>query len=127
MIYIIDDDQNVREGFIILLQSAGFKCKSFERADEFLKIPEHGDNDIIIMDLQMPNQSGCSLLETLQKNKIFLPVIIITSHDDKISRECAKKYGAIAYLSKPVDGRALIDLIKYKLETAISSKIKLST
>ncbi len=127
MIYIIDDDQNVREGFIILLQSAGFKCRSFERADEFLKIPEHDDNDIIIMDLQMPNQSGCNLLETLQNNKIFLPVIIITAQDDKISRECAKKYGAIAYLRKPVDGTALIDLIKYKLDSIISSKIKLST
>ena len=127
MIYIIDDDKQVREGFMILLKSAGFNYTSFENPAEFLSFYNPDDNDSLIMDFNMPNQTGCNLLEILQEKGLLLPVIIITAHDDKASRECAKKYGAIAYLRKPVDGSALIDLIKYKLDSITSSKIKLST
>lgn len=127
MIYIIDDDKQVREGYMILLKSSGFNYTSFENPAEFLSFYKPDDRDLLIMDFQMPNQTGCNLLEILHEKEIYLPVIVITSHDDKASRECAKKYGAIAYLRKPVDGTALIDLIKYKLDSITSSKIKLST
>lgn len=127
MIYIIDDDKNVREGFMILLKSAGFTYRSFENPREFLKYYQHNDHDLLILDLNMPDQNGCNLLEVLLEKGILLPVIIITAYDDKASRECAKKYGAIAYLRKPVDGIALIDLIKYELDSKTFSKIKLST
>jgi AmiR/NasT family two-component response regulator len=46
---------------------------------------------------------------------MYIPVIIITAYDEPASRDCAKKYGAIAYLRKPIDGEALIDLIKYSI------------
>ena len=127
MIYIIDDDKQVREGYMILLKSAGFDSSSFENPGEFLKFYKQDDHDLLVMDFNMPNQNGCNLLEILHEKGLYLPVIVITSNDEKASRECAKKYGAIAYLRKPVDGAALIDLIKYKLDSITSSKIKLST
>lgn len=119
MIYIIDDDKQVREGFMILLKSAGFNYSSFENAAEFLSYYKPDDHDLLIMDLQMPSQTGCNLLEILHEKGILLPVIIITAHDDKASRECAKKYGAIAYLRKPVDSEALLDLIRYQFDFKI--------
>ena len=67
----------------------------------------------MIFDYHLPGINGCDLLEHFLKIKLHFPVIIITAFDDKVSRDCAKKYGAIAYLRKPVDGEALIDLIKY--------------
>jgi len=115
MIYIIDDDKYVRRGFDILFKSAGLECDSFGSAEEFLELAHTSENDVIILDMHMPGMNGCELLEHLAKNEIFLPVIIVTAFDEPASRECAKNYGAVAYLRKPVDSEALIDLIKYSV------------
>lgn len=113
MIYIIDDDKYVRKGFEILLKSAGFESTSCESAENFLEVMKPAGNDIILLDMHMPGMNGCELLEYLSKREIFYPVIVITAYDESDSREVAKKYGALAYLRKPVDSEALIDLIKY--------------
>jgi two-component system nitrogen regulation response regulator GlnG len=115
MIYIIDDDKYVRRGFEILFKSAGMDCTSYGSAEEFLEVIHLVVNDIIILDMHMPGMNGCELLNHLAGLELFLPVIVITAYDEAASRECAKKYGALAYLRKPVDSEALIDLIKYNM------------
>jgi FixJ family two-component response regulator len=114
MVYIIDDDQSVREGFAILLKSADFECRSIDSAEAFLAAWLPGEHDFLILDMHMPGMNGCELLAQLAEKGLYLPVIIITAYDEDSSRECAKNYGALAYLRKPVDGEALIDLIKYE-------------
>jgi FixJ family two-component response regulator len=116
MIHIIDDDRYVRRGFDILFKSAGLDCVSYESAEAFLKILPVEGHDIIILDMHMPGMNGLELLEYLAARKMFFPVIVITAYDEETSRECAKKYGALAYLRKPVDSEALIDLIKYSMK-----------
>ena len=113
MIYIIDDDKYVRRGFEILFKSAGFGCASYGSAEDFLRNQDMVENDILLLDMHMPGMNGCELLDYLSSKEMFFPVIIITAYDEPESRECAKRYGALAYLRKPVDGEALIDLIKY--------------
>jgi FixJ family two-component response regulator len=115
MIHIIDDDIYVRQGFEILFKSAGFPSISYESAENFLKGQNNEDTDILLLDMHMPGMNGCELLDYLSGKEIFFPVIIITAYDEPASRECAKKYGALAYLRKPVDSEALIDLIKYSV------------
>ena len=51
----------------------------------------------------------------MAKKGWHLPVIVVTAYDEKFSRDCAKEYGALAYLRKPIDGEALIDLVKYSV------------
>jgi FixJ family two-component response regulator len=113
MIYIIDDDKYVRRGFEILFKSTGLDCTSFGSAEEFLEVLNIIEDDIIILDMQMPGMNGCDLLAYLADHELFFPVIVITAYDEPSSRECARKYGALAYLRKPVDSEALIDLIRY--------------
>ncbi len=113
MIYIIDDDKSVRKGFQFLLESAGFKCACYESAEDFLGKWQPDECDLIILDIHMPGMSGCDLFGYLLKKEIHIPAIVITAYDEQESRERSKKFGAIAYLRKPVDGEALIDLIKY--------------
>jgi FixJ family two-component response regulator len=116
MIYIIDDDKYVRRGFELLFKSAGMECISFASVEEYLKrLNETKDNDILLLDMHMPGMSGCDLLAYMAKNEKKCQVIVITAFDELASRECAKNYGALAYLRKPVDSEALIDLIKYAI------------
>ena len=114
MVHIIDDDKNIRDAFMMLLQSAGYKSNAYESAEIFLEYyDKHHNNDLIILDIHLGGMSGCDLMDYLTKKELYLPVIIITAYDDHATRLAAKKYGAIAYLRKPVDSEALIDLIKF--------------
>lgn len=113
MIYIVDDDRSVRKSLELLLTSANFESKSFESAENFLMNFEKGDNDFLILDIHMPGMDGCGLLRELEEKTIQIPVLIITAYDEQHSRNCAKEYGAIGYLRKPIDGESLIDLINY--------------
>jgi FixJ family two-component response regulator len=121
MVFIVDDDQNVRDGFMMLLQSAGFKSSAYESAEKFLDYYEqHHNHDLLILDISLGGMSGCDLMEYLTKRKLHLPVIIITAFDREATRKAAKDYGALAYLRKPVDSSALIDLIKFNVSNNYS-------
>ena len=113
MIYLIDDDKSVIRAFELFLKSAGLKCISFESATEFISKCTPGLQDTIVLDLNLPGLSGVDLLYKLDKDGIHVPVIVVTAFDDLASREACKRYGVKAYMRKPVDGEALIDIIKY--------------
>jgi len=115
MIYIIDDDKSVRRSFELLLRSADYKYSSYESAKEFLDNFNPNGKDFLILDVHMPEMDGCELLRALKLKNIFLPVLVMTAYDEPYSRECAKNYGVMAYMRKPIDGKALLDLISYKL------------
>lgn len=116
MINIVDNDKSIREGYRILLKSAGFDCRSFETAEEFLHNLQTGETDLLLLDIHLNGLNGFALLEHLKNNGLHLPSIIITAFDDQESRKLAKSYGALAYLRKPIDSEALIDIIKYNLD-----------
>ena len=111
MIHIIDDDKSVRRSFELLLASAGLDCKSYVGAKEFLSNYDQSKNDLLILDIHMPNMNGYELLKNLRERKVNTPVIIVTAFDEEESRNSAKEYKVIDYLIKPVDGETLIKLI----------------
>jgi FixJ family two-component response regulator len=115
MVYLIDDDKSVRRAFEIFLKSAGLPFTSYENATDFLSIFKTGKQDVIVLDLNLPGLNGCDLLKKMDQDGIHVPVIVVTAFDDQDSRECCIKYGVKAYLRKPVDGEALIDIIKFNL------------
>jgi FixJ family two-component response regulator len=111
MIYIIDDDKSIRRAFELLLSSAGLECKSYMSARDFLDEYSRLEGDILILDIHMPDMDGCTLLKILRKQNVTIPVIVVTAYDEQESRKCAKDYGAIEYLLKPIDGDTIIELI----------------
>jgi FixJ family two-component response regulator len=115
MIYLIDDDKSVRRAFEIFLKSGGFDYKSFESADEFLTLSQPNTKNLLVLDLNLPGMSGIELLKKFKQEGTHIPVIVVTAFDDPESRELCRQYGVIAYLRKPVDGEALLDIIKYNL------------
>jgi FixJ family two-component response regulator len=111
VIYIIDDDKYVLRGFQILLQSAGLESRIFRSVEEFLETWEQEKSDTLILDIHMAGLNGCDLLKYLEENNLHLSVIVITAYDESESRKHAESYGALAYLTKPIDGEVLIDLL----------------
>jgi FixJ family two-component response regulator len=116
MISIIEDDVSVREAFEVLLKSAGLIYQSFNSAEQFLIGFKPCHDDIIILDLNLPGMNGCELLKRVNPDGINIQVIVTTGFDDPASRKLCKQYGVKAFLRKPVDGEALIDLIRYNIQ-----------
>jgi len=115
MISIIEDDLSVREAIEALLNSAGMKYQSFENAEEFLSGFKPCKKDILVLDLNLPGMNGCDLLKKLNLDGNKIQVIVTTAFDDPVSRELCRKNGVKAFLRKPVDGEALIDLINFNM------------
>jgi FixJ family two-component response regulator len=121
MIYLIDDDDSVRCGFDLLLRSAGYIYISMESGKDFLSQFKPDSDDLIILDLSLPGMNGFDILKKFEDACIKIPVIVVTSFDDHGSRELCRQFGVKAFLRKPVDGEALLDIINYNLPQRKSS------
>jgi FixJ family two-component response regulator len=121
MIFIVDDDTSIRKAYKNLLRSNDLDCKSFGAAEDFLAHTKPTASDCIILDLKMPGMSGIDLLKELAARGIKIPIIIVSAYADSSTQQQAKNYGVLAVLRKPVNGDALIDLIKFytRNETAL--------
>lgn len=115
MVYLIDDDVSVIRGVELFLKSAGLEFKSFQSAEVFLSSANPSTNDIIILDLNLPGIRGNDLLKIFHQKGLRIPVIVVTASDSAKSAAYCRKYGVKAYLRKPVDAEALLDLINYNL------------
>jgi FixJ family two-component response regulator len=111
-IYVIDDDESARIGLGRLLRSAGFQVKIFASAQEFLDNCPVENGGLIILDVRMPAINGLELQKRLAAKGSTLPIIFITGFEDPMARGEALKFGAIAFLQKPVDERTLLEAIE---------------
>jgi FixJ family two-component response regulator len=117
MVYIIDDDESVRRAFRLLLSSAHIDHKPFSCADDFLSSYKEEEKDLLVLDMNLPGLNGIELLETIQKRKLHLTIVVVTAKDDLKNREYCRQYGVKAYMRKPVDGEALLDIIRYSIHS----------
>lgn len=99
----------------MFLKSTGMDIRSFENAEAYLSTVKPQPNDILILDLHLPGMNGCDLLNKLTEECISIPVIIVTAFDEPESREVCRQYGVKAFLRKPLDSEALLDIITYSL------------
>jgi two-component system response regulator FixJ len=115
MISIIEDDISVRESIVTFLKCKGLKSNSYGSAEEFLSEYKNEANDILILDLNLPGISGYELLEKIGELETRIKVIVTTAFDEPGSRKFCLEHGVNTYLRKPVDGEALIDIIKFNI------------
>jgi FixJ family two-component response regulator len=111
VISIVEDDSSVRSALQNLVRSLGYKACTFACADDFLRSPRVNDTECVIADVQMPGLSGVELQSLLLSQDRRIPFIFVTAFNDNVVRARAMKAGAICFLSKPVDGQALIDCL----------------
>jgi FixJ family two-component response regulator len=117
-VFLVDDDESVRQGVQALLESAGMDVQVFVCADDFLANgPSSEAAGCLVLDVRMPGMSGLDLQRQLKAANIRLPVIFLTGHGDIPMTVHALKAGAVHFLTKPVREPELMDVIRQALET----------
>jgi FixJ family two-component response regulator len=111
-IAVIDDDLRVLESLVNLLSSFGYRAESYQSAEEFLVSDILSDTSCIITDVEMRQMSGLGLLQYLKSRNNTIPVIIITGKPSARSETFYLENGAAGFFRKPVDGDALVELIR---------------
>src|SRR6266851_9998597 len=111
-IAVIDDDLRVLESLINLLASCGYKAEGYCSAEEFLESGGLQRNSCVVTDVEMRQMSGLGLLHHINNTASSLPVVIITGKPSEKSESFYLEKGAVGFFRKPVDGDALVDLLK---------------
>jgi two-component system, LuxR family, response regulator FixJ len=116
VIYVIDDDEAVRQSLEFLLKTAGMTVRGFDSATAFLDLLPQIRSGCIITDVRMPNVTGIDLLRRVKETGVDIPVIVITGHGDISLAVEAMKIGAVDFLEKPFDDDALLDAVRASLD-----------
>lgn len=118
-VYVIDDDEAMRDSLDFLLGAAQFDVTLFESAERFLDaLPS--DFGCVVSDVRMPGIDGIELLKRLKANRSSFPVLIMTGHGDVPLAVEAMKLGAVDFLEKPFEDDRMIGLIDIALKQAES-------
>lgn len=114
MIYILEDDENIRKLIAYTLQSHGFECSCFERPSDFWKSIENYIPDLILLDIMLPEEDGITILKKLRYSSQFksIPTIMLTAKDTEFDVVTGLDAGADDYITKPFGMMALISRIK---------------
>lgn len=115
-VYIIDDDQAVRDSLSALFQSLGIRVETFASAGEFLTLAAEPRIGCLLVDVRMPGLSGLELQEQLVKQQSYLPIIMITGHGDVTTAVRAMKAGARDFIEKPFNEQLLLERVQACLE-----------
>lgn len=115
-VYIVDDDEAVRQGLTALLRAKGFAVESFASADAFLTAVPAQATGCALVDIRLPRMSGLELQREMKRRSLALPVIIITGHGDVPVAVAALKAGAVDFLEKPFDSVAILAAIEEALK-----------
>src|SRR5260370_39467413 len=106
IVYVLDDDERVREALSSLLSSLSFRVEVFASAAEYLAFEKPDCPACLILDLDLPGMSGLELQQKIAADEAP-PIIFVTGHGDVPSSVRAMKAGAIEFLLKPFDSQEL--------------------
>jgi two-component system response regulator FixJ len=107
-IYLVDDDEAVRESVQMLLEASGYRVESIASPIAFLALPSLRPEACLIVDVYMPEMDGLTLQAELNRRSQRIPVIVMTGHADVPLAIRAMKAGALDFLEKPFERNALI-------------------
>jgi two-component system response regulator FixJ len=111
-VYVIDDDEAMRDSLNFLLDSAHFKVTLFETALKFLDVLPSLEFGCVVSDVRMPGLDGIELLKRMKAGHSRFPIVIMTGHGDVPLAVEAMKLGAVDFLEKPFEDDRLIGMIE---------------
>jgi FixJ family two-component response regulator len=115
-VYIVDDDNAVRNALKLLFRTAALEVETFPSADAFLQDADLSQRCCVLLDIRMPGMTGTALHEELLRRNIRMPVIFITGHGDIPMAVDAMRKGAFDFIEKPFDDERLLSQVLAALE-----------
>jgi len=115
-VLVVDDDEGVREGIGLLLETVGQRYELFDSATEFLKTGDLQGAGCLVLDIRMPRMSGLELQQRLKAQGSSIPIIFITGHGDVPMAVEAMRDGALDFIRKPFRDQDLLDRINEALQ-----------
>jgi len=116
-VYIVDDDNAVRNALRLLCRTAQLEAEAFASADAFLADADLTQRCCVLLDIRMPGMTGTALHEELLRRNIRMPVIFITGHGDIPMAVDAMRRGAFDFIEKPFDDEQLLSQVLAALES----------
>ena len=117
-VYVIDDDEAMRDSLDFLLDSASFNVTLFESALKFLDALPGLEFGCVVSDVRMPGLDGIELLKRMKADHSRFPIVIMTGHGDIPLAVEAMKLGAVDFLEKPFEDDRLIGMIEAAIRQA---------
>jgi FixJ family two-component response regulator len=121
LVYVVDDDDAVRDSVQWLLEGQGFRVQSFDSAEAFLTRYDPHKIACLLADIRMDGMNGLELQKRLTERESPLPIAFITGHGDVPMAVDAMKKGALDFIQKPFDEIALIQTVERLLAAANAS------
>jgi FixJ family two-component response regulator len=115
-VFVVDDDESIREGLKSLLKSAGFNVQTFTSAQDFLQNHQSISHGCLILDINLPGLSGLDLQQQLALLGVKTPIIFITGFASIPITVQAMKAGAVEFLTKPFSDDALLNAVQQAVE-----------
>ena len=116
IVFVVDDDDAMRESLRSLIRSAGLNVEAFSSARAFLRQEVPAVPTCLVLDVRMPGLSGLDLQDELADAKRQIPIIFITGHGSIPMTVRAMKAGALEFLTKPFSDQELLNAIRQALE-----------
>jgi FixJ family two-component response regulator len=116
IVYVLDDDADVREGVSALLESVGLNVVALSSTAEFLAHKRSEAPSCLVLDVRLPGLSGLDFQTELVKAQISIPIVFLTGHGDIPMTVKAMKAGAVEFLTKPFREQDLLDAVGVALE-----------
>ena len=117
-VYVIDDDEAMRDSLNFLLDSAGYEVTLFDSALKFLDALPGLEFGCVVSDVRMPGLDGIELLKRMKASHSTFPIVIMTGHGDVPLAVEAMKLGAVDFLEKPFEDDRLIGMIEMAIQQA---------
>jgi len=115
-VFIVDDDEGVREGLGLLLETMGQSYELYSSGIEFLEAYDASKSGCLVLDIRMPRMSGLDLQEKLNEKESLLPIIFITGHGDIRMAVTAMRRGALDFIRKPFREQDLLNRINEAMD-----------
>lgn len=116
MVYVVDDDEGVRNSIESLIRSVGLSVQTFASAQDFLRAKRQAAPGCLVLDVRLPGLSGLDLQSELARAEIQTPIVFITGHGDIPMSVRAMKAGAVEFLTKPFRDQDLLDAIRQAIQ-----------
>jgi FixJ family two-component response regulator len=117
-VYVVDDDEAVRDSLQWLLEGKDYRVRCFDSAESFLSRYDPREVACLIVDIRMGGMSGMELQDRLIERRSPLPIVVITGHGDVPMAVDSMKKGAMDFIQKPFNDEALVTLVERMLDHA---------